>query len=98
MVDLLSPRLLRRLYTLRSQDHSGIRAAMLAMVGELDEIALPGFASYALASPKSSTFTLPSARHFDVAGFQIAMDDAFFMRGLQRLRDLLRDCQRFVNR
>ena len=37
-------------------------------------------------------------RDLDVRGFEIAMDDALLMRRLQRLGDLLRDGQRFVDR
>ena len=51
--------------------------------------------SVALASPKSSTFTVPSGRTLTL-GFQIAMDDALFMRGLQRVGDLFRDRQGFI--
>ena len=34
--------------------------------------------------------------HFDIGRFQIAVDDALFVRGLERLRDLLRDGQGVV--
>ena len=36
--------------------------------------------------------------HLDIRGFQIAMDDAVFMRGFERVRDLARDRQRLVER
>ena len=36
--------------------------------------------------------------HFDVRGFEIAMNDALLVRGFQGLRDLLRDGQRFIER
>ena len=48
----------------------------------------PGAASSALASPKSSTFTMPSGRELDVGRLQVAVDDALLVRGLERLGDL----------
>ncbi len=36
--------------------------------------------------------------HLDVGGLQITMNDALLVRGFQRLRDLLRDGQRFIER
>ena len=36
--------------------------------------------------------------HLDVRGLEIAMNDPLFMRGFERLRDLLRDRQRLVDR
>ena len=36
--------------------------------------------------------------HLDVRGLQIAMDDPLLVRGFQRLGDLPRDRQRFVER
>ena len=54
--------------------------------------------SSALARPKSSTFTVPSGAHLHVGGFQVAVDDALLVRGLERFRDLLRDRQGLVNR
>ena len=47
--------------------------------------------STALARPKSSTSLAPSSSHHDVRGFEIAVDDATFMRCVERLRDLARD-------
>ena len=58
----------------------------------------PAAGSIAFASPKSSTFTVPSAPHLDVRGLQIAMDDPLLVRGFERLGDLLRDRQRLVER
>ena len=40
----------------------------------------------AFASPKSSTFTVPSGADLDVRGFQIAMDDALARARLRALR------------
>ena len=57
-----------------------------------------GDASIAFASPKSSTFTVPSGADLDVRRLQIAMDDALLVRGFERFGDLLRDRQRLVER
>ena len=54
--------------------------------------------SIAFASPKSSTFTVPSLGDLDVRGLQIPMDDPLFVRGFQGVRDLLRDRQGFIDR
>ena len=54
--------------------------------------------SSAFASPKSSTFTVPSGRTLMLAGFEIAMDDALLVRRFEGLGDLLRDRQRLVDR
>ena len=55
-------------------------------------------ASIAFARPKSSTLTVPSGAHLDVRRLQIAMDDALLVRRFERLGDLPRDRQRFVER
>ena len=52
--------------------------------------------SMAFARPKSSTFTVPFAPDLDVCRLQIAMDDALLVRGFERIGDLLRDRQGFV--
>ena len=54
--------------------------------------------SSALASPKSSTFTVAVGAHLDVGGLEIAVDDALLVRGFERLGDLPRDRQRLVER
>jgi hypothetical protein len=53
--------------------------------------------SIAFARPKSSTFTVPSSRTFDVGGLQIAMNDGLLMRGLEGFGDLSCNRQRFVD-
>ena len=58
----------------------------------------PAVGSIAFASPKSSTFTVPSARHLDVRGLEIAMDDPLLVRRLERFGDLFRDQERLINR
>ena len=50
-----------------------------------------------LASPKSSSFAPAFVEH-DVAGLQIAMDDARAMRLVERVGDLDRDLERLVER
>ena len=52
--------------------------------------------SRAFASPKSSTFTVPSSRDLDVRGLQVSMDDPLFVRRFERLGDLRRDRQRLA--
>ena len=49
------------------------------------------------ANQKSSTFTVPST-HFDVRRFQIAVDDALLVRRFERLRNLPRNREGFVDR
>ena len=36
--------------------------------------------------------------HLDVRGFQIAVNDSLFVRRFERLRDLCRDRERFIDR
>ena len=70
-----------------------------AIVGESSAVAVADAAgSIAFASPKSSTFTVPSGAHLDVGGLEIAVDDALLVRGFERFGDLLGDRQRFVKR
>ena len=47
--------------------------------------------SAAFASPKSSTFTVPSGPHLDVRRLEIAMDDSALVGCLERFGHLLRD-------
>ena len=39
----------------------------------------------------------PVLAHLDVRGLEVAVDDARFVRSLQRLRDLLRNGECFIN-
>jgi hypothetical protein len=50
------------------------------------------------ASPKSSTFHHAVLAHLDVRGFEIAVDDALFVCGLDRFGNLPGDRQRLVQR
>ena len=73
--------------------------AGVVIVGDIETLDVTAPAgSSAFASPKSSTFTVPSGAHLDVGGFQIAMDDPLLVRGFEGFGDLLRDRQRFVER
>ena len=73
--------------------------AGVVIVGDIDRLGdEPAAGSIAFARPKSSTFTVPSGAHLDVRGLQIAVNDALLVRGFERLGDLLRDGQRFVER
>ena len=58
----------------------------------------PAAGSIAFARPKSSTFTVPSARTLMLAGFRSRWMMPLLVRGFERVRDLLRDRQRFVER
>ena len=49
--------------------------------------------SHALAESEIEHLHHALRRDFDVGGLQIAMDDAFFVRGFQRFRDLSRDVE-----
>src|SRR5687768_13647744 len=73
--------------------------AGLVIVGDCVRCASPVLptppASVSFARPKSSTFTVPSG--LDVRGLQIAMDDAVFVRRFERLDNLARDRQRFID-
>ena len=73
--------------------------AGVVIVGDCVDVP-PGHApagSIALASPKSSTFTVPSVADLDVGRLQIAVDDALLVRRLECLGDLSRDRQRLVD-
>ena len=74
----------------------GHRRASASSSASTADAPAPG--AIALARPKSSTFTVPSAPDLDVRRLQIAMDDALLVRGFERLGDLLRDRQRLVER
>jgi len=65
-------------------------AAMLAIVGEFD---LPGFdvGVVGLRQAEVEDLHLALARQHHVAGFQIPMNDAYFVRSLQRLPNTVDD-------
>ncbi len=78
---------------------AAVRVGEFMMVGERPGSAAdPAGGSIAFASPKSSTFTLPSSADLDVRGLEVAMHDAFLVRRLERLGDLARDGERLVGR
>ena len=73
--------------------------AGVVIVGDIEALAdIAPVGSIAFARPKSSTFTVAVSPHLDVRGLQIAMDDPLLVRRFERLGDLLRDRQRFVER
>ena len=51
-----------------------------------------------LREPEIEQFDGAVGSDLDIGGFEIAMDDALVVRGFERLRDLPRDSQRFVER
>ena len=92
-----------RLSTVRPRACSGDMYAAVprmipacVMAGEVstDAAAAPLRAgSTAFASPKSSTFTVPSL-YLDVGRLQVTVHDAGLVRGLERIGNLARDRQR----
>ena len=73
-------------------------SAGLVIVGDLvADATRPSAASAALASPKSSTFTVPSVRTFTFAGFRSRCTIAVLVRCFQRYSDLSGDRQRFID-
>ena len=69
------------------------------MVGRLRDARreAPG-GSIGFASPKSSTFTVPSGRTLMFVGLEIAMNDSLLMRRFKRFGNLLRNGQCLVER
>ena len=74
-----------------------IVAAWLS-VGELLISRLDGSPSNAFAKPKSNTFTFPSGVNFHIGGFQVAVNDSFFVRRFERFGNLLRNSQSLFDR
>ena len=74
--------------------------AGVVIVGDIEHARQTNHAagSMALARPKSSTFTVPSDRTLMFAGFRSRWMMPLLVRGFERLRDLLRDGQRLVDR
>ena len=72
------------------------------IVGEFaDRLAADAIARPIDPSPSPDRSRAPSLAigpQLDVGGLQIAMDDALLVRGFERLRDLPRNRQRFVER
>ena len=69
------------------------------IVGDIDRLAAIGpECLQRLREPEVEHFHSAIRRDLDVGRFEIAVNDALFVRGLERLGDLLRDRQRFVNR
>ena len=73
--------------------------AGVVIVGDAVTLAdVVGVGSSALASPKSKTFTVPSGRSLMLAGFRSRWMMPCLVGRFERVRDLLRDRQRFVGR
>ena len=72
-------------------------AAMLS-VGEFERLASAPSPMNAFASPKSSTFTLPSGVTLMFAGFRSAVDDALFVCGFKGFGDLESQLEGFFDR
>ena len=68
----------------------------IAVVGPTFRSGVVG--SIAFASPKSSTFTVPSSRTLMFAGLRSRWMMPALVRRFERVRDLSRDRQRFVDR
>ncbi len=71
-------------------------SAVIVDVCDTFDASRPGPTS--LANPKSSIFTVPSERTMMFAGFEIAVNDAPLVRGVERLGNLCGDWQCFVDR
>ena len=54
------------------------------------------FATYRFGEAEIENFNCALRRNLNVGGFQIAVDDAFFVRVLQRLGDLPGDRERVI--
>ena len=71
LVDRLAPRLLRCHVGGGAEDHAHtVVMAGVVIVGDIDMFGDEGAGSIAFASPKSSTFTVPSSRTLMFAGFR----------------------------
>jgi hypothetical protein len=73
--------------------------AGLVIVGDNYGFVYTGAAdSIAFARPKSSTLTMPSGRTLMLAGLEITVHDAVFMRRFERFADLLGDEESLAER
>ena len=68
----------------------------MVSVGEFSPLPLAVAATF--ASPKSRTFTVPSGLILMLAGFRSRWMMPLLVRGFQRIGDLTRDAQGFVER
>ena len=68
------------------------------MVGDLDASGAPPTGSMRFRQAKVEHLHRAVRAHLDVRRLQIAMDDSLLVRGFQRLRNLLRNGQRLIER
>ena len=68
------------------------------MVGDSERLAIAGVALPRLGEPEIEDLDDPVVGELDVGRFEIAVDDARFVGRLERLGDLSRDRDRFVDR
>ena len=97
LVHIDTARLLGAHVRRRSENDAGARRVR-GNRRRLEKSARSVSSDVAFARPKSSTFTIPSARDLDVRRLQVPMDDAALVRGVQRLGELSRDRERFAHR
>ena len=85
--------------TPRCRESRRLACACIDSVGEFIAVALDGGSGVQrLRQTEVEHLHRPVGPHLDIGGFQIAMDDALFMRRFERFRNLSRDRQRFVER
>ena len=89
----LPARLLGRHVGRGAQDHAGL-VARIVSVGECADRRPPASLDQRLGQAEIQHLHAPVGRDLDVRRLEIAMDDALFVRVLQRLGDLPRDRQR----
>ena len=70
----------------------------MVIVGDWDRFGDDAGAGHRLRQPEIQHLHRAVTPHLDIRGLEIAMDDPLFVRGFERLGDLLRDRQRLVDR
>ena len=99
-VDLPSARLLGAHVRRGAHDHSGVRCVprhRWRMRDVARRAARPGLVVECLRETEVEDLDLSIGRDFHVRRLEVAMDDAVFVRFFKRVRDLARDCNRFVD-
>ena len=74
------------------------RVPALGRLGHARDVGRRTIAANCLGEAKVEHLDDALGRDLDVGGLQIAMDDALFVRGFERLGDLARDGQRLAER
>ena len=98
LVDALAPRLLRRHVGRGAEDHPGLRHRRRRDRRRLHET-VPSSPSRPLdrfRQAEVEDLHRAVGADLDIGWLQVAMNDAVFVRGFERLGNLLRDRQRFV--